>query len=509
MPLINEFIVLGDSLSERGTMKNRKLFGFIPMEKIAGLENSPSGRYTNGYSWSDAAANWFIQDSIIKNAHKNGLDDTDIADAIIAKDCKFYKTYALGYSFDDDKKINYDHRNVFRSYAEGGLTSYDYSWVLSSSIIRFIKRLILSNLEEKREELAQDDRKNKKNHQAKQHTLVMEWSGANDLITVNKEPGFIEAERAVDARIKNVKHMISMGYQNFILFNLPDLSLTPRYQRKSKKEQESVQAVTHYFNERLAKEMEQLQNCYLHCYFSVFDVNYYFIQAWNDPETYGFDPDKKTKSYVESDDFVLENATEEFYKHAKVRPDHTISPSDGYFFWDGIHPTADLHAKIAEFFYLKYQNEFILKVNADNQIMNTPAKALLDTPCKKIIDIPAQKLFDSFMTLYLDKINHECRKNITRFSIFQPKSRLLGKLVEINKKSLPGKDQTQQKLNIIFDHAINDKGERAKCVLQELGWYSENNVIPIYSLIEALNYAHSERVKLDRSNKPSVVNLSL
>jgi hypothetical protein len=51
---ISRFVTLGDSLSDRGTMNNRYLFGFIPMKWVAGLSGeSPAGRFTNGLAWSD------------------------------------------------------------------------------------------------------------------------------------------------------------------------------------------------------------------------------------------------------------------------------------------------------------------------------------------------------------------------------------------------------------------------------------------------------------------------
>ena len=68
--------------------------------------------------------------------------------------------------------------------------------------------------------------------QIKIKTLVIEWSGANDLITVNLHPNIKTAQRAVNARIENIEKLIEQGYQHFVLINLSDLSLTPRYQNK-------------------------------------------------------------------------------------------------------------------------------------------------------------------------------------------------------------------------------------------------------------------------------------
>ena len=49
---ITQLIIMGDSLSDRGTLNQRKLFGLIPMSYLSGLSSkSPRGRFTNGFLW--------------------------------------------------------------------------------------------------------------------------------------------------------------------------------------------------------------------------------------------------------------------------------------------------------------------------------------------------------------------------------------------------------------------------------------------------------------------------
>ncbi len=49
---ITHLVVLGDSLSDRGTLNKRELLGFIPMSYLSGLRSkSPKGRFTNGFLW--------------------------------------------------------------------------------------------------------------------------------------------------------------------------------------------------------------------------------------------------------------------------------------------------------------------------------------------------------------------------------------------------------------------------------------------------------------------------
>lgn len=107
--------------------------------------------------------------------------------------------------------------------------------------------------------------------------MIIEWSGANDLLTVNAEPTLIEADNAVNARIANLEILIQQGYRNFVLVNLPDLSLTPRFQAKTRKEQENATKCSEYFNDQLADKAKQLIEKYkdlnIPLNLSIFDAN--------------------------------------------------------------------------------------------------------------------------------------------------------------------------------------------------------------------------------------------
>ena len=124
-----------------------------------------------------------------------------------------------------------------------------------------------------RDQLLNYDKQHHISNEQKAETLIMEWSGANDLVTVNAEPSIAEADRAIAARIDNVKKLIAAGYRNFVLFNLPNLSLTPRYQALSKEAQDNAKKCTDYFNEQLKKACEQLNEDYPHCSIDPFDIN--------------------------------------------------------------------------------------------------------------------------------------------------------------------------------------------------------------------------------------------
>lgn len=345
-PRIKRIIMIGDSLSERGTMFREKLFGFIPMKILSGLKGkTPDDSFTNGFPWSDhfitALANKF---TIKKLKTEKGLDDADIADGIINDDAHIRPVIDNYYNLKNDLFVNYDGENFIRNYTIGGLTAHDYSWLPSTSISRFFSRLILPTLQGECKKLLNYDKVHHLSSKFKAETLIIEWSGANDLITVNARPSKKEADGAVKARINNLRKLINNGYSNFILFNLPDLSLTPRYQAKNEKERENARVCSEYFNEELNAACMKLREEYPDCCIQLFDANKEFQDMFHHPEKYNLDKDKRHQPYTTSADFkIKENST---------------SPADGYMFWDAVHPTADVHAFLAQKILQEYENVF-------------------------------------------------------------------------------------------------------------------------------------------------------
>jgi phospholipase/lecithinase/hemolysin len=473
---INRFVIMGDSLSDRGTLEKRKLFGVIPLGPLSGLDLSPRGRFTNGYTWSDDVSNWFVEDAFIRRTKAHQMRTDDISDAIITHDKRIYDSFVSQYNLDDDKKVNFNGKNYVRSYAEGGLTSHDYSWHLSSSIKRFFTRLVVSTLSEKRDKLLKDDKAQHISLKEKAHSLVIEWTGANDLMTVNKEPSIKEADDAIADRIKNVKKLMAQGYRNFALFNMPDLSLTPRYQRLGKEDsniQENAKKVSEYFNEKLQQEMASLQKQFPHCSFDVFDVNKYFTQGYEDPQSFGFDENfNKTTPFTESKDFEIYDANAKNEKVPDNNPDHEVSPGEGYMFWDDVHPTANMHAKIAEFFYDEYSAKYSFDFRPDYQE----------------IDINPVEL----LTLFEKKYQELLAKDRHGFFGCVRRTHLERTLQEYPQDPLASsEDNAQIKLNGIFDHALNHHGERTMRALQQLGWLCGDEVANIKALNVAMHAARA------------------
>lgn len=415
MTQISRIVVLGDSLSDRGTFDRRKLFGFIPLRDFYEVgSDAPRGRFTNGFVWGDYYVTAIIGDFAIDfirrklNISHDARGNADVSDAILANDFNILKKNEKAFSLNNDKHILYKDERFARFYCEAGLTSYDYTTKFTLNLKYEVLRLILASLEDKRQQLVEEDRKYKITKQEKAETLIIEWSGANDLLTVNSEPTLDEADNAVNARMVNLETLIQQGYRNFVLINLPDLSLTPRFQTSSKKQQENAAKCSEYFNEQLAIKTNQIiekyKNLNIPVNLSVFDVNTPFKEIYNNCEEYGFDRDKLKSPFIESEQFKQNQKNPEYQK------EH-ISPSDGYMFWDDIHPTMDTHSWLAEMFMGAYNTVFkfippksVRKCKEAEDVIQSPmagAYAHLPADVAKLINsvfLEAKKLEQSWCT---------------------------------------------------------------------------------------------------------------
>ncbi len=469
-PTISTFNLYSDSLSDLGVTDNRKI-GPIPMSWITGLAtDSPRGLFSNGYGWAEYLITSISNRFLINTAtHHNALhvhhnlNSADIADDILTgqnkphaiepiaanldvadrllTDTKFDQLIDRSYDLGHDKYIRYQGRDILRSYAEGGVTAHNYRWSFTPNIKLFFTRLILRNLTDKRKASFEYNKQHKITAKQKSETLVFEWTGANDLITVNESPTRGEADKAVMARINNLKKLVEHGYRNIILMNLPNLSKVPRFANMKGDEGEAKRAnaglVSDYFNEQLRAQVDataaELKQKYPDVNIELFDVNQIFLALYNDTlnETHLFpgklSKDKLNKPFVDSKDFNNKNG---------------ISSATGYFFWDDVHPAADTLAIIAD----------ILTQHCREKFNFVPPKA--DT---------AQSLCDEFRNHLKTQLSADRNRFFSQYKSYQA----------------PALDPThpQRTLQAILAHAKTKEGKLTQEILTELGWCDANGAL--------------------------------
>lgn len=319
---IENVLVIGDSLTDRGTMAKSALAAFSGL-----VGTSPHGRFTNGYVWLD----YFIQQVV----------NDGTPPALIPPQAPQKKSI---FSVNNDEYVGTKSTPVFaRTYCKGGMTAFDYSRVIRpGQCILNAEAQVLATLDSMRDEALTDDEFINRKQSEKLTTLVIEWSGANDLITINSKPTKDAAELAVDARMENLEAMIAKGYQHFVLFNLPDLSLTPRFQNGHADLREQAKESVAYFNEQLQAKMSVLAERHPDCKFNIFDANGLFVEAYDNPEKFGLEKDKRHQPFLESRAF---------------KDNDPRTTAQGYMFWDEVHPTEALHVQLATFFYQQVFSE--------------------------------------------------------------------------------------------------------------------------------------------------------
>jgi phospholipase/lecithinase/hemolysin len=361
-PTVDRFVILGNSTTDRGTFMKRKLFGFVPMRWIASIfKKTHDDRFTNGHTWADdfsaMIASRFLADHFL-NEHKQITRDTDIADAVITRDHKIVDEISSAYNLKNDKIVSYKNSAFCRMYAEGGLTAADYRCKFTINPLNEIPRLIVSSLARQRQKLIADNDKNQVSDTAKAKTLVIEWTGGNDLITVNSKPDQQAAAAAIEARIENLKALIEHGYRHFVLFTMPDLSVTPRFRNSSTKDKINAAVISLEFNEELKRRCEELKYTMPDRSIDVFDINPTLEKVLASPELYGFDRDKTTVEFIKSDEY-------------KKNKNNEVLPASRYLFWDDVHPSAHVHALLAAEFYDEFSKLYHLRLASEPPVAST------------------------------------------------------------------------------------------------------------------------------------------
>ncbi|GGI76329.1 SGNH/GDSL hydrolase family protein [Legionella impletisoli] len=432
---IQHIITLGDSLSDRGTMDHRKLFGFIPMAGLSGLKgHSRLGRFGNGLVWDDDLAIELYgqyteeyekkrHDALAKKGITIKHQDINTPEEMINEN-------VIG----NYREVQFCNQDLMRNYNEGGLTSYDWSGNISADISVDAKSRILANLAQKRALLLKDDEARGIEQKHKDKSLIIEWSGANDLITVHSniyhpdglEKAKEQAQSAIEARIQNVQALYEQGYRNFMLFNLPDLSLTPRFQNPEllkayvpdvnhhEQIRKNAHQVCEYFNQELSSQIQLLKESYPDISLDLFDVNTIFCDAYQHPETYKLSPALKTHGV--SLDFP------------EIKHQVNATNNDGYMFWDDVHPTSTVHEVLADKFQLKA---------SENYHFTAPHESLLH-------------IFKEGYGQQLEDDKGAC------FGFFRHS--------RINYLD------PHLKLEDVFYHGLKDKGYRTRSILVSLGW---------------------------------------
>ncbi len=184
------------------------------------------------------------------------------------------------------------------------------------------------------------------------NSLIFVWGGANDYFShINDDPSTpdiietnfpqtpLEFQTAVSTVVEDnigggIQRIIDQGAENIVVFNLPDLSLTPLAQMLDPASTEALSDLSEAHNNLLSETVEQLEIS------NNIDILYIeadslFNDVLNDPTAYGFTNVTDNYSGVE------------LYTGISQPP--ATGDINDYLWVDSVHPTTKMHEIIGDF----------------------------------------------------------------------------------------------------------------------------------------------------------------
>ena len=402
----------------------------------------------------------------------------DLADKFIS-DPRYSRYIQDSYTLDSGRKAHFNGQVFLENNSQGGSTSHNYQGSTKflsifepfTAIKLFFTRLIVSSLPKQITQFLKNNEEREISQEQKDKTLVTLFSGANDLITANARPMEAAADLAIKGTMDSLERLLAQGYIHVVVCNVPDLSLTPRFQNSSEEERANARKVSEYFNAQLKLKYNELKIRHPNCSLELFDIGSVFSEIYQDVLTHGeqskyaeyFDQDKLKEPYIESKDF-------------QITPEGT-SPGCKHMFWDDVHPSATMHALLMERF-----------------IQDKKGLAMYDVTAPE--EQPAEKLCHLFREKYHEKLQGS----------------FLG-LWSYSRKGLPI-DYTapQQALKTIVNYALKNHtqaGDYVREAMSDLGWWSvekgPNLAIP--AIADAM-YALGVKPKSSPAKMASMMNVT-
>ncbi len=164
--------------------------------------------------------------------------------------------------------------------------------------------------------------------------LVAIWAGANNLIlsqSLTEHVHYTEAaEEAAQEMLTNVNSLIKFGAQNIIVFNLPDIGITPEYAGNPEGAANAT-LFTNTFNSLYSSGLTNIQIASPQVTFTSIDIFTLFNDILENPNSYG----------------LTETQTTLLTAYAA---DPNIDQSQ-YLFYDEVHPSTAMHKILANKVY--------------------------------------------------------------------------------------------------------------------------------------------------------------
>jgi phospholipase/lecithinase/hemolysin len=161
-------------------------------------------------------------------------------------------------------------------------------------------------------------------------TLYLVFAGANDLLQ-----GQTNMSVPVNSLQTSMNRLVTAGARNFLVFNLPPLGNTPRF-NGSQTTLTQYNSRSQQFNTTLTTMLGNLHTANPAVSIYQFDTTSLFSQTLANPQAFGLTNVKNSAAPGLSPGDTSYNASQ------------IVSNPDQYMFWDDVHPTAAVHAILAQ-----------------------------------------------------------------------------------------------------------------------------------------------------------------
>ena len=183
--------------------------------------------------------------------------------------------------------------------------------------------------------------------------LAAIWFGANDLFGAIPSGSFTEIGAAAAAAVASISSGIvdlatNSGITDFVVFNLPDLGLTPLYSKVFPAASDGASDATDFFNVLLGNAVAGL-DALPGLDVEIFDVNALFDDLVANPDAFGVTNVTHPCNYISGDPFVAAAAA----AVAAEVGDEVLCSGDeveNRAFFDLVHPNGQVHAELARRF---------------------------------------------------------------------------------------------------------------------------------------------------------------
>jgi phospholipase/lecithinase/hemolysin len=184
---------------------------------------------------------------------------------------------------------------------------------------------------------------------ADENSLFVIWIGANNYLMT---PPDVDGTLAnVSKGIKSgIQSLIKAGAKHIMLVNLPDLGVAPFPKELYSEEEipairEKLSSYCRRHNELLLETVTELKQSHPEIQWLHFDAGSKFKEFLDSPENYGIS-NTQDACYLSKADKITKNSMVNIA--AKVKLKSEPGSCEGYFFFDGVHPTGSAHKIIAE-----------------------------------------------------------------------------------------------------------------------------------------------------------------